>query len=123
MTWSSKLLSSSAELARGLGEQTATSEVLELSAALPAILSLYLLRCWRTPFASAALSSEIYRRDGEALHLLATHNTPPAYAEALRRSPYRPYPQSPIGHMVADKTVADISDITAEEVYTSNSIE
>ena len=45
----------------------------------------------------------IYRWDGEALHILASHNTPPAFAEAVRRSPYRPYPNSPIGRMVADQ--------------------
>ena len=28
----------------------------------------------------------IYRWDGDALHLVATHNTPPAFAEARRRS-------------------------------------
>ena len=35
----------------------------------------------------------------------------------VRRSPYRPYPHSPIGRMVADRTVAHINDVTAEEVY------
>ena len=59
----------------------------------------------------------IYRWDGEALHILASHNTPPAFAEAVRRSPYRPYPNSPIGRMVANRTVAHINDVTAEEVY------
>jgi adenylate cyclase len=62
----------------------------------------------------------IYRRDGEALHLIATHNTPPAYAEERRRSPYRPYPHSPIGRMMAEKTMAHINDITAEQVYIAN---
>ena len=59
----------------------------------------------------------IYRWDGEALHILASHNTPSAFVDAVRRSPYRPYPLSPIGRMVADKTVAHINDLTAEEVY------
>jgi GAF domain-containing protein len=59
----------------------------------------------------------IYRWDGEALHFLASHNTPPAFAEAVRRSPYRPYPNSPIGRMVADRTVTHINDVTAEEIY------
>ena len=59
----------------------------------------------------------IYRLDGQALHLVATHNTPPAFAEDRRRSPYRPYPKSPIGQMVATKTVVHISDITLEDVY------
>jgi GAF domain-containing protein len=66
-----------------------------------------------------ATFGNIYRWDGEALHIVATHNTPPAFAEDRRRSPYRPYPQSPIGRMVADKTVTHIRDVTAEEVYTA----
>jgi class 3 adenylate cyclase len=66
-----------------------------------------------------ATFGNIYRWDGEALHIVATHNTPPAFAEDHRRSPYRPYPQSPIGRMVADKTVTHIRDVTAEEVYTA----
>ena len=57
-----------------------------------------------------ATFGNIYRYDGEALHIVATHNTPPAFAEDRRRSPYRPYPQSPIGRMVADKTVVHIRD-------------
>jgi transcriptional regulator with GAF, ATPase, and Fis domain len=64
-----------------------------------------------------ATFGNIYRYDGEALHIVATHNTPPAFAEDRKRSPHRPYPQSPIGHMVATKTVVHISDVTAEEVY------
>jgi GAF domain-containing protein len=59
----------------------------------------------------------IYRWDGETLHILASHKTPPAFAEAVRLSPYRPYPHSPIGRMVADRTVAHIADVTTEEVY------
>jgi hypothetical protein len=34
----------------------------------------------------------IYRWDGDALHLIATHNTPPAFAEARRRLPHRADP-------------------------------
>ena len=45
----------------------------------------------------------IYRWDGEVLHLLAAHNTPPAFAEARRRSPLRPS-SKPCGRMVATKT-------------------
>jgi two-component system, NtrC family, sensor kinase len=64
-----------------------------------------------------ATFGNIYRWDGEALHMLASHNTPAAFAEDRRRSPYRPYPQSPIGRMVANKTAVHISDIKAEQVY------
>ena len=61
-----------------------------LSAALPAILSRCLQQCWRTRSASATPSSAIsIAGTATALHLVATHNTPPAFAEARRRSPFR----------------------------------
>jgi GAF domain-containing protein len=108
------------ELNGALERQAATSEVLEVISSSPGDLQPVFAAMLKNAVRICdAKFGNIYRWDGEALHLLATHNTPPAYAEALRRSPYRPYPQSPIGHMVAAKTVAHISDITAEEVYTS----
>ena len=61
-----------------------------------------------------ATFGNIYRWDGEALHIVATHYTPPAFAEALRRSPYRPDPKNPIGHMVATKTLLHVRDVAAE---------
>jgi GAF domain-containing protein len=108
------------ELNGALERQAATSEVLEvISSSLGDLQPVFAAMLKNAVRICDAKFGNIYRWDGEALHLLATHNTPPVYAEALRRSPYRPYPQSPIGHMVAAKTVAHISDITAEEVYTS----
>ena len=47
------------ELSESLEQQTATSEVLRLSAALPVIFSQYLQPCWRMPSASATPSLEI----------------------------------------------------------------
>ena len=59
----------------------------------------------------------IFRWDGEALHLAATHNTSPAYAEARRRSPIRPGPTEPIGRMVATKSVVHVADLAADPGY------
>ena len=56
-----------------------------------------------------ATFGNIYRWDGTALHLIATHNTPPAFAEALRRSPSR--------RMMATKKFAHIADAAASEAY------
>ena len=101
-----------------LEQQTAASEVLRVISASPGdpepVFQAMLERAVRI---CGAKFGNIYRWDGEALHLLASHNTPPAFADAVRRSPYRPYPHSPIGRMVADRTVAHINDVTAEEVY------
>ena len=108
------------ELNEALERQAATSEVLEVISSSPGDLQpVFAAMLENAVRICDAKFGNIYRWDGEALHLLATHNTPPAYAEDRRRSPYRPYPQSPVGHMVAAKTVAHISDITAEEVYIS----
>ena len=101
-----------------LEQQTAASEVLRVISTSPGKLEpVFQAMLQRAVRICGAKFGNIYRWDGEALHILASHNTPPAFAEAVRRSPYRPYPNSPIGRMVADKTVAHIHDITAEEVY------
>jgi hypothetical protein len=57
----------------------------------------------------------IYRWDGDALHLIATHNTPPAFAEARRRLPHRADPQTAAGRMIATKTAIHVADAAAEE--------
>ena len=111
-------LGSPANETRRVEQQTATSEVLRVIRASPGELELvFQAMLERAVRLCEAKFGNIYRWDGEALHILASHNTPPAFAEAVRRSPYRPYPNSPIGRMVANRTVAHINDVTAEEVY------
>ena len=53
----------------------------------------------------------------DALHIVGTHNTPPALAEARRRSPLRFDPNDPVGRGLKSKTVAHIADLAAEKVY------
>ena len=64
-----------------------------------------------------ATFGNIYRWDGEALHIVATHNTPPAFAEERKRSPYRPDPKSPVGRMVGAKAPMHVRDVMAEDAY------
>ena len=59
----------------------------------------------------------IYRWDGEALHLVATHNVPAAFAEARQRSSFLPSPESPTGRMIANKTLVHTADLRAEKAY------
>ena len=62
-----------------------------------------------------ATFGNIYRWDGEALHLVATHNTPPAFAEARRRSPYRRDDKNRIVTMyLATKTPVHVADAAAQ---------
>ena len=56
----------------------------------------------------------IYRWDGEALHLVAAQNTPPAFAEFRRRSPIQSSLRKTVGRMVATKTVVHVHDVAAD---------
>ena len=106
-------------LTEALEQQTATSEVLQVISSTPGDLQpVFATMLENAVRICDATFGNIYRWDGEALHMLASHNTPPAFAEDRRRSPYRPYPNSPIGRMVANKTVVHISDVRTEDVYT-----
>jgi class 3 adenylate cyclase/putative methionine-R-sulfoxide reductase with GAF domain len=102
-----------------LEQQTATSEVLHVISSSPGDLQ----PVFETMLANAvricdAKFGNIHRWDGEALHIVAAHNTPPAFAEARRRSPhFRPSPKAPFGRMVATKTVVHVTDLTADRGY------
>ena len=78
------------ELAESLERQTATSEVLEVISRSPGNLQLVLEAMLEKAVRICdAKFGNIYRWDGELLHLLAAHNTPPALVEARRQSGIR----------------------------------
>ena len=107
-----------ADLSEALEQQTATSEVLQVISSSPGDLQ----PVFEAMLANAvricdATFGNIYRWDGEALHLAAAHNTSPAYAEARRRSPFRPDPKGQLGRMVATKTTTHVADLAADPGY------
>ena len=101
-----------ADLTEALEQQTATSEVLKTISGSPGDLQpVFASMLENAVRICDAKFGNIYRWDGEALHVVATtHNTPPAYAEARRRSPVRPNPKHILGRMVATKTVVHVLD-------------
>ena len=83
-----------ADLTEALEQQTATSEVLQVISSSPGDLEpVFASMLENAVRICDATFGNIYRWDGEALHIVATHNTPPAFADDRRRSPYRPYPR------------------------------
>jgi GAF domain-containing protein len=105
------------ELSESLEQQTATSEVLQVISSSPGDLQpVFASMLEKAVRICDAKFGNIFRWDGDALHLVATNNTPPALAEARRRSP--PTTRDPlIDRMVATKTVTHIPDLAAEPIY------
>ena len=107
----------SRELSQALEQQTATSEVLQVISSSPGDLE----PVFETMLAKAvricdARFGNIFRWDGDALHLLAAHNVPIAFDDVRRRLPLRPSP-GPLGRMVATKTVVHVTDLAGEKSY------
>ena len=106
------------ELTESLEQQTATSEVLQVISSSPGDLE----PVFETMLENAvricdATFGNIHRWDGEALHILASLNTPAAFAEFRKRSALRPSPEAPFGRMVATKTVVHVTDLSADPAY------
>ena len=101
-----------------LEREKATAEVLRVISSSPGELK---------PIFNAMLESavricdatfgNIYRPDGDALHLVAAHNTPPAFAEQRRGTPFRPGPKTVIGRAARTKQVTHVADLMAEGAY------
>ena len=106
------------DLREALEQQSATSEVLRVISSYPGnpqpVFQAMLKNAVRL---CDAKFGNIYSWDGEALHLVATHNAPPAFAEARRLRTGRPGPKTPTGRMIANKKVVHIADLRAEKAY------
>jgi GAF domain-containing protein len=111
------------KLREALEQQTATSEVLRVISRSPGDLQpVFQAMLKNAVRLCEAKFGNIYRWDGDALHLVATQNAPAALAQARSRSPFRPSPQgpqTPTGRMIANKTVVHTANLAAEEAYTN----
>ena len=106
------------ELSESLEQQTATSEVLKVISSSPGELE---------PVFEAMLESatricearfgSLYLYSEDGLTLAATHNAPPAFAEARRRGPIRPAPDTALGQVIRTKEMAQVADLAATRAY------
>ena len=79
------------DLSESLQQQTATSEVLKVISSSPGELEpVFQAMLEKAVRICDASFGNIFRWDGDALNLVATHNMPPVYAEMRRRSPFHP---------------------------------
>ena len=106
------------DLTESLEQQTATSEVLQVISKSPGDLEpVFASMLENAVRICDAKFGNIYRWDGEALNLIATHNTPPAYAEFRRRTPFRADQKNPVGHMITTKAVVQVANLAADQTY------
>jgi signal transduction histidine kinase len=106
------------ELRETLQQQTATSKVLEVIASSPGDLK----PVFETVLDNAtrlcdAEFGNIYRWDGEALHLVVSHNTPAAFAAFRKSAPFHPSATSLIGRMVKTKAPTHVVDAADNPDY------
>jgi GAF domain-containing protein len=108
-----------ADLAEALEQQTATSEVLQVISSSPGDLQpVFAAMVEKAVGICDAGFGNIYRVEGDGLRIVATHNTPPAFAEARKSSPYfTPGPKSPLRRMMTTKAVVHVLDNAATEAY------
>jgi GAF domain-containing protein len=106
------------DLTESLEQQTATSEVLQVISSSPGDLEpVFTTMLEKAARICDATFGNIYRWDGDTLHLVGTHNTPPAFAEVRRRSPIRLHLRSPVSRMLATKTTVHVADLAAEPMH------
>ncbi len=106
------------DLSESLDQQTAASEVLKVISSSPGELEpVFQAMLENATRICDAKFGHIYRWDGDSLRLVASHNTPPAFAELRMSSPFRPSPETPTGRMVATKSVTQVADLAGERGY------
>jgi len=105
-------------LAEALEQQTATSEVLRVISSSPGELE----PVFEAMLANAVRLCEakfgtLYLHEGGTLRIVATHNVPPAFAEARQRGPIRPPPDGPLGRVIRTKQTDQVADVAALQSY------
>ena len=103
---------------KSLEQQTATSEVLQIISSSPGdfepVLAAMLEKAVRI---CDAKFGNIYRWDGDTLHVSASYNTPPAYAEERKRAQFRADQKTSISRMIRTKAVVHVHDLRTQASY------
>ena len=104
------------ELRESLEQQTATADVLGVISSSPGDLQpVFASMLENAVRICDAKFGNLYRWDKDVFHLVATHNTPPVFAETRLHSPPRPNPKNLFGRILATKKVIHIADWSARE--------
>jgi class 3 adenylate cyclase/putative methionine-R-sulfoxide reductase with GAF domain len=110
------------DLSESLEQQTATSEVLRvISSSQGELEPVFQATLEKAVRICEAKFGNVYRWDGDALSLVASHNTPSTLIEQRRRAPFRPSNKTPFGRVISEKKTVHVVDAVAEEAYAERS--
>src|SRR5262245_63297388 len=107
------------ELRKSLEQQTATSEVLQVISSSPGELE----PVFQAMLANATRICEanfgtLYRREEDALQMVAGHNVPPAFLEARRiTGAFRPHAGGNLGEVMRTKQPVQVADLATTRAY------
>jgi two-component system, NtrC family, sensor kinase len=110
----------SRELFQAWEQQTATSEVLQVISSSPGDLEpVFATMLEKAVRICDAKFGSIYRWEGDALHHVATHNMPVAFAEVVGSLPaVRPSSTTTLSsRLLATKSVVHVADLAADQAY------
>src|SRR5262245_51144398 len=107
------------ELRKSLEQQTATSEVLQVISSSPGELE----PVFQAMLANATRICEanfgtLYRREEDALQMVAGHNVPPVFLEARRiTGAFRPHAGGNLGEVMRTKQPVQVADLATTRAY------
>ena len=106
------------ELRESLEQQTATSEVLQVISSSPGELEpVFQAMLENATRICEAKFGNLYLHEEGALRIVASHNVPPAFAEARRRGPIHPLAATPLGELIRTKQTVQCPDLAATQAY------
>ena len=106
------------ELHEAREQQTATAEVLQAISSFPGDLKpVFSTMVEKAVRICEATFGNIYRWDGENLHLVAANHTPRNFVETRARTGLHPGANDPVGRMIMTKAVVHTGDLAAERDY------
>jgi two-component system, NtrC family, sensor kinase len=114
----SELRQRTANLTESLEQQTATSEVLQvISSSAGDVQPVFQAMLENAVRICDATFGNIYRWDGENLHLVAANKSPSSFVQTRARIGLHPGANDPVGRMIMTKAVVHTADLAAERDY------